>query len=252
MNARPRTRLFVDAPLAAGQQVSLSRDRAHYLGHVLRLGPGSAVALFNGRDGEWLARIESLGRRDATLSVVERRREQAPEPDLWLVFAPVKKSPLDFLVQKATELGVSTLMPAMTRRTVVERVRVERLEANAMEAAEQCERLSVPRIAAPAALSQIVETWPVERRILLCAEAGDALPINDVLREAPPGSPWAVLCGPEGGFDEMELDALRKLPFVSAVGLGPRILRADTAAIAALACWQATLGDWRDRPPGRI
>ena len=244
-------RLFIEGDLADGAAIECSRDQAHYLVHVLRLAPGAPVALFNGRDGEWLAHIDAAGKKSAILAVDSQLRPQAPEPDLWLVFAPVKRAPLDFLVQKATELGVSALMPAITRRTVVERVKRERMAANAIEAAEQCERLTVPRIENARPLSQILESWPAERRILLCAEAGEAAPIHDFLRESGPGGPWAVLTGPEGGFDQMELDLLNKFPNVNAVGLGPRILRADTAALAALACWQAVLGDWRNRPPGR-
>lgn len=251
MTDRPRTRLFVESDLADGAAVDCSRDQAHYLTHVLRLTPGDPVALFNGRDGEWLARIDAVGKKSATLAVERQRRPQAPETDLWLVFAPVKRAPLDFLVQKATELGVSALMPAITRRTVVERVKRERMEANAMEAAEQCERLTVPRIEDARPLSRILDGWPAERRILLCAEAGEATPIGEFLQGADRGAPWAVLTGPEGGFDQTELDLLAKFPNVNAVGLGPRILRADTAALAALACWQAVLGDWRNRPPGR-
>jgi 16S rRNA (uracil1498-N3)-methyltransferase len=245
------TRLFIDGDLAGGAAVECGRDRAHYLAHVLRLAPGDPVALFNGRDGEWLAHIDGIGKKSATLAVDRQLRPQAPEPDLWLVFAPVKRAPLDFLVGKATELGVSALMPAITRRTVVERVNTERMRANAVEAAEQCERLTVPRVGDARPLSRILDGWPAERRILLCAEAGKAAPINECLRDVEPGGPWAIMTGPEGGFDQTELDLLNKFPNVIAVGLGPRILRADTAAVAALACWQAALGDWRNRPAGR-
>jgi len=251
MTDRPRTRLYIEGDLAAGAAVECGRDQAHYLAHVLRMSPGDPVALFNGRDGEWLARIDKTGKKSVVFVVSRQLRPQAPEPDLWLVFAPVKRAPLDFLVQKATELGVSALMPAITRRTVVERIKRERMEANAIEAAEQCERLTLPRVDDARALSQILDSWPPERRILLCAEAGEAAPINEFLRECDPGGAWAVLTGPEGGFEQTELDLLHKFPNVSAVGLGPRILRADTAALAALSCWQAALGDWRDRPPGR-
>ncbi|MEN8195009.1 MAG: 16S rRNA (uracil(1498)-N(3))-methyltransferase [Pseudomonadota bacterium] len=251
MTDRPRTRLFIGGDLAEGAMVECGRDQAHHLVHVLRLAPGDPVALFNGRDGEWLARIDRVGKKSAILVMNSQLRPQAPEPDLWLVFAPVKRAPLDFLVQKATELGVSALMPAITRRTVVERVKRERMEANAIEAAEQCERLTVPRIEDARPLSQILDSWPAERRVLLCAEAGEVTPINDFLRGADLGGPWAVLTGPEGGFEQTELDLLNKFPNVNAVGLGPRILRADTAALAALACWQAVLGDWQNRPPGR-
>jgi len=251
MTDKSGARLFVRDGLAAGAPVTLTRDQTHYLAHVMRLGAGAAVALFNGRDGEWLARIESLPKKGATLAVEKRLREQRPEPDLWLVFAPVKRAPLDFLVQKATELGVSALLPAMTRRTIVERVKHERMEANAVEAAEQCERLTVPEVREAAPLSRILDDWEDGRQILLCAESGDAEPIHAVLERTGAAGPCAILTGPEGGFEQTELDLLRKLPFVTAVGLGPRILRADTAALAALACWQAALGDWRNRPPGR-
>lgn len=251
MADRLDARLFVRDALAAGSKVTLARGQAHYLAHVLRLGPGAKIALFNGRDGEWQARIRSVSKNTAVLAVETRLREQRPESDLWLVFAPVKRGPLDFLVQKATELGVSELVPAITRRTIVERVRRARMEANAIEAAEQCERLTVPRIRDAAPLLRVLDDWPDGRQILLCAEAGSAEPIHDVLGRTGPAGPCAILTGPEGGFEHTELDALRKLPFVTAVGLGPRILRADTAALAALVCWQSALGDWRMRPPGR-
>ena len=247
---RPVTRLHVEDDLAEGATVGLDHARAHFLRSVLRLGPGAPLALFNGRDGEWSARIDALGKGWASLAVGACRRPQRETPDLWLVFAPIKRARIDFLVEKATELGVSRLLPVTTRHTAVSRVNSERLAANAREAAEQCERLSVPAVEAPRALFDLLGDWPPERRLLLCAEAGDARPIAEALSETagePPG-PWAVLTGPEGGFAESELDALRKLPFVTAVGLGPRILRADTAALAALACWQALLGDGRDSP----
>lgn len=251
MTERLRTRLFIDADLLPGSAVECGRDHAHYLVNVLRLGLGAPVGLFNGRDGEWLAHIEGAGRKSALLRVERQLRPQSVESDIWLIFAPVKRAPLDFLVQKATELGASALLPVQTRRTVVERVKRERMEANAVEAAEQCERLTVPRVEECRPLSQILESWPPERRILLCAETGQATPIAEFLRQQEAGLPWAVLIGPEGGFDETELDLLRKFNNVVAVGLGPRILRADTAALAALACWQSELGDWRSRPPGR-
>jgi 16S rRNA (uracil1498-N3)-methyltransferase len=251
MADRLDARLYVRDALAAGAEVALARGQAHYLAHVLRLASGVAVALFNGRDGEWVARIESVAKGGATLRVETQLREQRPDPDLWLVFAPVKRTALDFLVQKATELGVSALVPAITRRTIVERIRRERMEATAIEAAEQCERLSVPDIRDAAPLSRILGDWPDGRRILLCAETGAAEPIHDVLERNGPTERCAILTGPEGGFEQTELDALRKLPFVTAVGLGPRILRADTAALAALSCWQSARGDWQMRPPRR-
>jgi len=252
MGGRFEARLFVPDSLAAGVELTLARGQAHYLANVLRLKRGNVVALFNGHDGEWLARIGSLAKNGAAMEVEARRRDQAPEPDLWLVFAPVKRAPLDFLVQKATELGVSALVPAITRRTIVGRVRRERMEANAIEAAEQCQRLTVPHIRDAAPLLRILDDWPEGRQILLCAETGVAEPIHDVLERGGHARPCAVLTGPEGGFEQTELDALGKLPFVTSVGLGPRILRADTAALAALACWQSALGDWWMRPSGRI
>jgi 16S rRNA (uracil1498-N3)-methyltransferase len=174
-------------------------------------------------------------------------------PDLWLVAAPIKRSASDRLAEKATELGVAVLQPVTTQHTAVDRVNAERLRAIAIEAAEQCERLTVPEIRPTVSLKKLLEAWPPQRRLLLCAEAGDARPIAEVLldRAMAAAAPWAVMIGPEGGFARSELDALTKLPFVMPVGLGPRILRADTAALAALACWQAILGDGRQRPPHR-
>jgi len=252
--AKPATRLYVDADLAAGRSTGLDPERAHYLRHVLRLTPGERVALFNGRDGEWLARIDGFGKGWCSLSIETRRRPQDADRDLWLVFAPIKRARLDFLAEKATELGAAALAPVFTRRTAVARVNVERLRANAVEAAEQCGRLSVPRVFEPVALVDLVAGWPADRRLLLCAEAGPARPIAEALAamvDTPEAAaPWAVMTGPEGGFAPSELDGLGKLPFVTPVGLGPRLLRADTAAVAALACWQAILGDGRARPAG--
>lgn len=252
--APPRVRLHVAAPLAAGLPVALDEGQAHYLRAVLRLGAGDAVALFNGADGEWRAVVEQLGKRAATLRCAARTRAQRPEPDLWLLFAPIKRTRIGFLVEKATELGVARLQPVITRRTVAPRLNPERLRAHAVEAAEQCERLSVPELAEPLPLARCLAFWPPGRRLLVAAEAGPAAPIAAVLAAAaaqPPAAGWAVLIGPEGGFEPGELDDLHALPFVSAVGLGPRILRAETAALAALACWQALLGDGRERTPAR-
>jgi 16S rRNA (uracil1498-N3)-methyltransferase len=234
----------------------LDTDRAHYLRHVLRLEGGATVALFNGRDGEWQARTTDLGKKRAVLTVESQSRQQESGPDLWLTFAPIKHGPIDVLAEKATELGVSLLQPVMTQHTAVTRINIERLRANAIEAAQQCERLSVPTVRDAVTLDKLLGEWPDDRRLLLCAEAGSAMPIADALQlhaQAPRGNQgaWAILVGPEGGFARAELDALHKLPFVTPVGLGPRILRADTAALAALACWQAILGDGQQRPPHR-
>jgi 16S rRNA (uracil1498-N3)-methyltransferase len=243
------TRLYVQAPLAPGLAVELAADQAHYLRAVLRLGRGDAVALFNGGDGEWLARIDDLGRNRATLNVERQTREQRPEPDLWLAFAPIKRARIDFTAQKATELGASLLWPVMTRRTMVDRVNTDRLRANAVEAAEQSDRLTVPEVRQPVSLERMIEAWPPERALILCDETGGGAGIADALLDAGGAvrGPAGFVIGPEGGFAEEELDRLRKLPFVTPVALGPRLLRADTAALAALAVWQAVAGDWTTR-----
>ncbi|WP_374443477.1 16S rRNA (uracil(1498)-N(3))-methyltransferase [Stella sp.] len=251
MTAPPRaqTRLHVAADLAAGVAVGLDEAQAHLLRSVLRLAPGDHVALFNGRDGEWLARLDAIGKGRASAVPVLRTRPQASEPDLWLVFAPIKRARLDFLAEKATELGASALWPVFTRHTAVERVNVERLAANAREAAEQTGRLSVPEVFAVAGLDQALAGWQPGRRILLGDESGAAEPVADVLAATEHAGPWAVLTGPEGGFARAELDRLRELPFVSPASLGPRVLRADTAALAALSVLQALRGDWREGRP---
>ena len=250
---RVATRLFVEEPLQAGATLGLDHARAHFLRSVLRLKRGARIAVFNGRDGEWAARLDALGKGWASLVVEDQRRGQEPGPDLWLVFAPIKRARLDFLVEKAVELGVSRLQPVMSRHTSVSRVNRERLAANAREAAEQCERLEVPEVGEARPLFDVMGDWPRERRLLVCSERGAGEPLSAVLEAAAAQAavPWAMLVGPEGGFARSELDGLRKLPFVTPVGLGPRILRADTAALYALACWQAVLGDGATRPAMR-
>jgi 16S rRNA (uracil1498-N3)-methyltransferase len=243
MQARPATRLYVEAELAERAIVALSPGQAHQLRAVLRLGPGDTVALFNGRDGEWLARIETMARGACTVAVQRQLRPQEDEGDLWLVFAPIKRARLDVLIEKATELGASALCPVLTERTIVERLNPDRLAAIAREAAEQSERLTLPQIRAPLPLQRLIAAWPADRRLILCDETGAAPPAATALAALPPGL-RAVLIGPEGGFAESELDALRKLPFVCPVGLGPRVLRSDTAALAGLAVAQAVGGDW--------
>jgi 16S rRNA (uracil1498-N3)-methyltransferase len=238
-------RLFVTAPLANGAAVELGQEQAHYLKNVMRLAEGDAVALFNGGDGEFGARIEDFAKRAARLRVEEQLRPQTTEPDLWLVFAPIKRARIDYLVEKATELGASALVPVITRHTHVERLNRDRLRAHAIEAAEQSERLTVPRIEEPRALDDLLAGWDASRRIMLCDESGTARPAVVALQGLSNHPAWAVLIGPEGGFAETELDALRKLPFVSPVSLGPRILRADTAALAGLAVLQALRGEAR-------
>ena len=253
--AKAEARLYVAGDLVADASLRLDKGQAHYLGHVLRLRIGDRVALFNGRDGEWRGRIEEQGRGRCILTIEAMLRPQAPEPDLWLVFAPIKRARIDFLAAKATELGVSALWPVFTKQTVVRRVNSARLRANAAEAAEQCGRLSVPEIFEPQALEQVLTTWPADRPLLVCDETGGGQPIAGALARhaASQGAaaPAAILTGPEGGFAQSELDALRNLPFVTAVSLGPRVLMADTAALAALALWQALSGDWRQTSSAR-
>jgi 16S rRNA (uracil1498-N3)-methyltransferase len=248
MRERSGPRLFVTDDLDGGRAVELSEGQAHYLKNVMRLAEGDAVTLFNGRDGEWRGHIAAVKRNACSVALERQERPQADEPDVWLLFAPIKRTPLDFLVQKAAELGVSQLRPVITRRTDVSRVNTDRLRAIVVEAAEQCERLTVPVVGEPVPLDAALAAWPAGRRLLVCAEIGPVRPIGEILSEsgtATSGMATAVMTGPEGGFTTTELDALRNLPFVTAVGLGPRILRAETAAIAALACWQSVMGDWR-------
>lgn len=228
-----RVRLFVETALETDAVVNPSPGQAHYLLHVMRARSGDRVSLFNGRDGEWLAQIAQVTRRNCVLACERKIGVQMRDDDFWLAFAPIKKTPAEYVAQKATELGVSVLQPVITRRTIVHRVNIARLRANAIEAAEQSGRTTVPEIREPIELSRLLETWPRERNLLFCDEAG-APPIMEVLT-TPRGDSWAVLTGPEGGFDEQERTTIRALRSVIPVSLGARILRADTAALAALA-----------------
>jgi 16S rRNA (uracil1498-N3)-methyltransferase len=231
--------------LVPGAAVALDPGQTHRLRNVLRLAPGAAVAVFNEGAGEWLCRLADQGRGRSVLLPEHQLRTVMPEPDLWLLFAPIKRVRLDWLVEKATELGAASLLPILTARTQPERVNRERLRAQAIAAAEQSERLSVPEIHMPERLDRVLAGWPAERRLIVCDESGAGRPIAAVLAELPEAAPIALLIGPEGGFTETELDALGKLPIVTRVGLGPRVLRAETAALAAMAVFQAIAGDWR-------
>jgi 16S rRNA (uracil1498-N3)-methyltransferase len=237
-------RLFVSSPLAAGTAIPLDDKQSHYLLHVMRVKAGDAVLVFNGRDGEWRGLVEAT-KKAAHIKVEAQTRPQTTEPDLWLLFAPIKRGHGDFTVEKASELGVSRIIPIKTRRTVVGRVPIDRYRAIATEAAEQCERLSTPEIAEDVDLPKILENWDPNRTLILCAEAGDAQNVTKAVSSIPPG-PLAVMIGPEGGFADEEFALLRSKKFVVPVRLGPRILRADTAAISALALIQALKGDWTD------
>jgi len=243
MPDRHRPRLYVGFPLTPGGAGDLEPGQAHYLRSVFRLGVGALVAAFNEADGEWYCRIVETGKSHVRLRVEKQSRSPEPETDLWLLFAPIKRARLDWLVEKATELGVSALLPMWTARTQVERINLERLQAHAIEAAEQSERLSVPKVHLPEGLDKILASWPADRQLILCDETGAGEPLADAATRLAAG-PTALLIGPEGGFDQRELDAMSKLSFVSRVGLGPRVLRAETAALAGLAVFQAIAGDW--------
>jgi 16S rRNA (uracil1498-N3)-methyltransferase len=223
-------RLFVQVPLHAGAAVVASAAQAHHLGTVLRRADGATVRLFNGVDGEWAARLTWVKRDRCVLEVAARLRPQAPEPDVWLAFAPLKRDATDLVTEKATELGVAALRPVITERTVAARVNLARMTAIATEAAEQCERLSLPGIAAPVALAALLADWPAERPLVAALERRGAPPVPRLA-----GRPAGLLVGPEGGFTEAELDLLARRAFVIPAGLGPRILRAETAAIVGLA-----------------
>ncbi len=237
-------RLFVDAELAEGRTLACTPAQANYLRNVLRLKTGAAILAFNGRDGEWRAELAEADRRAATLIVRAQVRGQEGGPDIDYLFAPLKRARLDYMVEKATEMGVARLRPVLTRRTVAERVNAERMRAHAIEAAEQCGILRLPEVCAPEKLGRVVAAWDAARPLIFCDEDGaEACPFTALAMIAP--GPVAVLVGPEGGFDPAERELLASQPFVTRISLGPRILRADTAAVAALALVNAVLGDWR-------
>lgn len=238
-----KIRLYVEHPLGEGQTVPLNRDQAHYLFGVMRLAEGAGVLLFNGRDGEWLATVSAAGKRGGALAVSSPTRPQQTPPDLWLLFAPVKKARTDFIVEKAVELGAARIQPVQTEFTNSERIRQDRLQAHAVEAAEQCGATTVPEVAGLLRLDRLLADWSGSRRLLFCDEGAAGAPSG--LNGAAPGGPWAILVGPEGGFSDAERARLSALPFAQTLSLGPRILRADTAAVSALTLWQHHLGDWR-------
>ena len=232
-------RLYVEDKLAEGAELMLDGAQANYLANVLRLGPGAQVKLFDNRTGEWLGEIAEAGRKRVTLRLVAHLRPREPVPDLWLLFAPIKRGRIDWLVEKATELGAARLVPVITRRTIVDRVKDERLLAHAIEAAEQCDRTALPELAEPQKLETLLAAWPADRALLFADEMGGT-PMVEV---AVPGAA-AILIGPEGGFTDEERARIRAVPQAKPISLGPRILRADTAAIAALSLWMAAAGDW--------
>jgi 16S rRNA (uracil1498-N3)-methyltransferase len=243
-------RIYLDAPLAGGNEVALDRGQANYLLNVLRLRQGDAVLLFNGRDGEWQAKLAGTGKRALTAEVGARMREQPRSGDLHFLFAPLKHARLDYLVQKAVEMGASRLQPVITRHTQVARINLDRICSNAIEAAQQCGVLALPDICEPVAFPTIAGTADAGRLLVFCDEEAEMTdPVAALAAARPPGRAQlalAVLIGPEGGFAADEREALRQRPNVVRIALGPRILRADTAAVAALSLVQAVLGDWRD------
>lgn len=243
MSDKLKTRLFTSAPLIKGTTISLEPAQANYVLNTLRMKAGDALALFNGTDGEWRARITHAAKRTAEVVLEAQLRPPLPVPDLWLAFAPVKNEKIDYIIKRCTELGVAKFLPVMTARTIVSRVNLERLHANAVEAAEQCERTDVPEIISPQPLEKLLAAWPSARTLLFCDEAGGGARARELLPNLPRG-PYGVLIGPEGGFTDAERRVLLGLPFVKSLSLGPRILRAETAALAALATLQPWLGDW--------
>ena len=250
MLAREKIRLFVDAPLGAGQSVDLTREQAHYLFGVMRLKAGGRVALFNGRAGEWSAEVAEAGKRGGRLICLGQSAPQLDPPDLWLLFAPIKKARTDFIVEKAAEMGAARILPVQTEFTNAERIRRDRLQAHAVEAAEQCGGTFVPEVAELQKLDRVLSDWPAERQLMFADEALAGRSSGRPSLFAGEGgtkdrrAPWAILIGPEGGFSEAERRRLHEMTSAHPVGLGPRVLRADTAAVAAMTLWQSTLGDW--------
>ena len=240
---RSLPRLYVGATLRAGAGVECTPSQANYLGNVLRLGVADKLLVFNGRDGEWLAEITSMKRSACIVTAREQTRPQSAGPDIHYLFAPLKKARLDYMVQKATEMGVASLRPVMTRRTNAERVNIERMRANAVEAAEQCGVLRLPEVFEPEKLGEALRRWDGPRALIFADEVAPIVSPLKALAAVPRG-PLALLIGPEGGFDPAERETLLRLPFVHVVALGPRVMRADTAAVAALALMNAVLGDW--------
>lgn len=236
-----KVRLYVDHPLGQGQSVPLSREQAHYLFGVMRLAEGTVLSLINGADGEWDATVEKAGKKGGILLCQTQTRALQPPPDLWLLFAPIRKERTAFIVEKAVEMGAARICPVQTDYTQsANRIRQDKLQAHAVEAAEQCGGTFVPPVDDLTKLDRFLADWPEDRQLMFCDEVliGDPVGLPDI------SGPWAILIGPEGGFSPTERDRLRKLPFAHPVSLGPRILRADTAAVAALTIWQQALGDW--------
>jgi len=237
------TRLYLEDDLAAGARFELSRDQAHYLTNVLRLEVTDELRVFNSRNGEWLARVSDMTRKKTVIYVAEQLRKPEACPDIWLCFAPVRKHRNAFILEKATELGVGAFHPVITARTQYAKIRLDKMRSQIIEAAEQTERLDLPDLKEPVDLANLVHNWPSDRTLIFADEGGDAEPALGRLKKIK--GPAAILIGPEGGFTDVERALLRDQTFIEPVSLGPRILRADTAALSLLTLWQAVTGDWK-------
>jgi len=242
-----KTRIYTEKKLILGQMIEISSAKFHHVSRVLRIKKGDTVSLFNSLDGEFLAEIVSLKKKSYDAEIVKKVRAGDSQNDIWILFAPIKKIRLDFLVEKVTELGVSGIYPVFTRNTIISRVSQQRMENYAISASEQTDRLSVPEVFPSAKLAEIINHWPQGRKLLVCDETGNGKSIIDALsmKIFNNVSQWAILIGPEGGFEKTEIAFLADQNFVTLVSLGPRLLRSDTAAIAALSCWQSVHGDWK-------
>lgn len=242
-------RLYIAHDFIQNQALTIIGDQAHYLLHVMRLKIGDSLRLFNGHDGEWHGIVKSIAKRSIEINLQDQLKPQKTEPDLWLCCAPIKKAHFEYMIEKATELGVSKIQPVLTSRTQIRQVNIERCASIAIEAAEQSERMSIPTIEKPLTLPVLIKQWASDRILIVCAEFGEAQPVGDAFKALAPSLPnlpkAAIVTGPEGGFIPEELEQLRQQKNTSFIRLGPRILRADTAAISALSCWQALAGDWK-------
>ena len=236
-----KIRLFVDHTLGEAQSVPLNKDQAHYIFSVMRKSIGETILIFDGNNGEWEASIEEISKKSGVLFCIKQTKPQIMPPDLWLFFSPLKKVRTDFIVEKATELGVAKIIPVQTEHTNADRIKLSRLSAHAIEAAEQCGGTYIPKIEELQKINEVLENFPLDRRLLFCDEKLQASEVN--LENLKKGK-WAILVGPEGGFSEIERNYLKGLKFTFSISLGPRILRADTAAVTAISLWQNYLGDW--------
>ena len=236
-----KIRLFVDHTLGKAQSVPLNKDQAHYIFSVMRKSIGETILIFDGNNGEWEASIEEISKKSGVLFCIKQTKPQIMPPDLWLFFCPLKKVRTDFIVEKATELGVAKIIPVQTEHTNADRIKLSRLSAHAIEAAEQCGGTYIPKIEELQKINEVLENFPPDRRLLFCDEKLQASEVN--LENLKKGK-WAILVGPEGGFSEIERNYLKGLKFTISISLGPRILRADTAAVTAISLWQKYLGDW--------